>query len=113
MRLSPLSGRPPAARGVSAQLSLGLEIVRIEVPAAAPSPREGMPHWRKSRNYLAPILIRTRTCSAALSAEESDTGFYAVHEIRVEVFVPAFAAWRAALRRPAPPAMLAQQPTLS
>jgi hypothetical protein len=66
-----------------------------------------------SRNYLAPILIRTRTCSPALSAEEPDTGFYAVHEIRVEVFVPAFAAWPAALRQPAPPAMLAQQPTLS
>jgi len=27
-----------------------------------------------SRNYLAPILIRTRTCSPALSAEEPDTG---------------------------------------
>ena len=27
-----------------------------------------------SRNYLAPILIRPRTCSAALSAEEPDTG---------------------------------------
>jgi hypothetical protein len=26
-----------------------------------------------SRNYLAPILIRPRTCSAALSAEEPDT----------------------------------------
>jgi Integrase core domain len=30
-----------------------------------------------------------------------------------EVFVPAFAAWPAALRRPAPPATLAQRPTLS
>jgi transposase InsO family protein len=30
-----------------------------------------------------------------------------------EVFVPAFAAWPAALRRPAPPATLAQQPTLN
>jgi len=30
-----------------------------------------------------------------------------------EVFVPAFAAWPAALRRPAPPAMLAQRPTLN
>src|SRR5262249_20323010 len=29
-----------------------------------------------------------------------------------EVFVPAFAAWPAALRRPAPPATLAQRPTL-
>jgi transposase InsO family protein len=28
-----------------------------------------------------------------------------------EVFVPAFAAWPAALRRPAPPATLAQRPT--
>jgi putative transposase len=30
-----------------------------------------------------------------------------------EVFVPAFAAWSAALRRPAPPATLAQPPTLN
>jgi len=30
-----------------------------------------------------------------------------------EVFLPAFAAWPAALRRPAPPATLAQQPTLN
>ena len=30
-----------------------------------------------------------------------------------EVFMPAFAAWPAALRRPAPPATLAQPPTLS
>ena len=30
-----------------------------------------------------------------------------------EVVVPAFAAWPAALRRPAPPATLAQQPTLN
>jgi len=30
-----------------------------------------------------------------------------------EVFVPAFAAWPATLRRPAPPAMLAQRPTLN
>jgi putative transposase len=30
-----------------------------------------------------------------------------------EVFVPAFAAWPAALRRPAPPATLAQPPTLN
>jgi hypothetical protein len=30
-----------------------------------------------------------------------------------EVFVPAFAAWPAALRRPAPPATLAQRPTLN
>jgi hypothetical protein len=30
-----------------------------------------------------------------------------------EVFVPPFAAWLAALRRPAPPATLAQQPTLN
>src|SRR5262249_31018621 len=29
------------------------------------------------------------------------------------VFVPAFAAWPAALRRPAPPATLAQRPTLN
>src|SRR5262245_28574473 len=29
-----------------------------------------------------------------------------------EVFVPAFAAWPAALRRPAPPATLAQRPDL-
>ena len=89
--------------------------MRIEVPAAASSPREGMPHRRNfiapafetlktsltlwpldlstlqplhlaaavasafcyatgSRNYLAPILIRPRTCSPALSAEEPDTG---------------------------------------
>jgi transposase InsO family protein len=30
-----------------------------------------------------------------------------------EVFVPAFAAWPAALRQPAPPATLAQRPTLN
>ena len=30
-----------------------------------------------------------------------------------EVFVPAFTAWPAALRRPAPPAALAQRPTLN
>jgi putative transposase len=30
-----------------------------------------------------------------------------------EVFVPAFAAWPAPLRRPAPPATLAQRPTLN
>src|SRR5262245_19719715 len=30
-----------------------------------------------------------------------------------EVFVPAFAAWPAALRRPAPPATLVQRPTLN
>jgi len=30
-----------------------------------------------------------------------------------EEFVPAFAAWPAALRRPAPPATLAQRPTLN
>src|SRR6266516_2634097 len=30
-----------------------------------------------------------------------------------EVFMPAFAAWPAALRRPAPPATLAQRPTLN
>jgi hypothetical protein len=30
-----------------------------------------------------------------------------------EVFVPAFAAWPAALRRPASPATLAQRPTLN
>jgi transposase InsO family protein len=30
-----------------------------------------------------------------------------------EVFVPAFAAWPAALRRPAPPATLAQRPALN
>jgi hypothetical protein len=30
-----------------------------------------------------------------------------------EVFVPAFAAWPAALRRPAAPATLAQRPTLN
>jgi putative transposase len=30
-----------------------------------------------------------------------------------EVFVPAFAAWPAALHRPAPPATLAQPPTLN
>ena len=30
-----------------------------------------------------------------------------------ELFVPAFAAWPAALRRPAPPATLAQRPTLN
>src|SRR6266568_69973 len=30
-----------------------------------------------------------------------------------EVFVPAFAAWPAALREPAPPATLAQRPTLN
>ena len=30
-----------------------------------------------------------------------------------EVFVPAFTAWAAALRRPAPPATLAQRPTLN
>ncbi len=30
-----------------------------------------------------------------------------------EVFVPAFAAWPAALRRPAPPATLAQRPILN
>jgi len=30
-----------------------------------------------------------------------------------EVFVPAFAAWPAALRRPDPPATLAQRPTLN
>ena len=30
-----------------------------------------------------------------------------------EVFVPAFAAWPAALRRPAPPAALAQRPILN
>ena len=30
-----------------------------------------------------------------------------------EVFVPAFTAWPAALRRPAPPATLAQRPTLN
>src|SRR3989442_12909216 len=30
-----------------------------------------------------------------------------------EVFVPAFAAWPAALRRPAPPAAMAQRPTLN
>jgi transposase len=30
-----------------------------------------------------------------------------------EVFVPAFAAWPAALRRPAPPATLAQRPSLN
>jgi putative transposase len=30
-----------------------------------------------------------------------------------EVFVPAFAAWPAALRRPVPPATLAQRPTLN
>jgi putative transposase len=30
-----------------------------------------------------------------------------------EVLVPAFAAWPAALRRPAPPATLAQRPTLN
>src|SRR6266567_4435130 len=30
-----------------------------------------------------------------------------------EVFLPAFAAWPAALPRPAPPATLAQQPTLN
>jgi putative transposase len=30
-----------------------------------------------------------------------------------EVFMPAFAAWPAALRRPAPPATLAQPPTLN
>jgi putative transposase len=30
-----------------------------------------------------------------------------------EVFVPAFAAWPAALRRPAPPVTLAQRPTLN
>jgi putative transposase len=30
-----------------------------------------------------------------------------------EVFVPAFAAWPTALRRPAPPATLAQPPTLN
>jgi putative transposase len=30
-----------------------------------------------------------------------------------DVFVPAFAAWPAALRRPAPPATLAQWPTLN
>jgi putative transposase len=30
-----------------------------------------------------------------------------------EVFVPAFAAWPAALRGPAPPATLAQRPTLN
>jgi putative transposase len=30
-----------------------------------------------------------------------------------ELFVPAFAAWPAALRRPAPPATLAQGPTLN
>ena len=30
-----------------------------------------------------------------------------------EMFVPAFAAWPAALRRPAPPATLAQRPTLN
>jgi putative transposase len=30
-----------------------------------------------------------------------------------EVFVPAFAAWPAALRRPAPPATLAHRPTLN
>ena len=30
-----------------------------------------------------------------------------------EVFVPTFAAWPAALRRPAPPATLAQRPTLN
>jgi hypothetical protein len=29
------------------------------------------------------------------------------------VFVPAFAAWPAALRRPVPPAALAQRPTLN
>jgi hypothetical protein len=29
------------------------------------------------------------------------------------VFVPAFAAWPAALRRPAPPATLAHRPTLN
>jgi hypothetical protein len=31
----------------------------------------------------------------------------------LEVFVPAFAAWPAALRRPAPPATLAQRPALN
>jgi len=30
-----------------------------------------------------------------------------------EVFVPAFAAWLAALRKPAPPATLAQRPALN
>jgi hypothetical protein len=30
-----------------------------------------------------------------------------------EVFLPAFAAWPAALSRPAPPATLAQRPTLN
>jgi len=52
--------------------------------------------------------------------------FYALREAQVvidrlnriqatstRVFVPAFAAWPAALRRPAPPATLAQRPTLN
>jgi hypothetical protein len=32
--------------------------------------------------------------------------------VAAEMFMPAFAAWSAALRRPAPPATLAQRPTL-
>ena len=67
----------PRREGVSAQLSLGLETVRMEVPAAAPSPREGMPHRRKfipvTDNRIVLTHMLRHACGFKLANDGVDT----------------------------------------
>jgi hypothetical protein len=67
-------------------------------------------------NYLLSILIIAVLASQATIWHSLATVRDAIQQTNAiilaapEVFVPAFAAWPAALRRPAPPATLAQRP---
>jgi hypothetical protein len=88
----------------------------IDVPSwwfEESSPGMGATHERDYDKHR--LLLRARLLAILLS-DRKKRGlkhiFYTLREAQiVMVFVPAFAAWPAALPRPAPPATLAKRPT--
>src|SRR5262249_28209983 len=89
----------------------------IEMSACFPSSsHRGRTHavqTRGARDKMLPVL---RSCGRYVVALYNTIRPHASLGFKPpapEVFVPAFAAWPAALRRPAPPATLAKRPTLN
>ena len=79
--------------------------------------RSSLTRWRQrmGEEKLQALLqeslaVAPRSSSRAGDAPHASIGY---KPPAPEVFVPAFTAWPAALRRPAPPATLAQRPTLN
>src|SRR5437660_9715059 len=98
--------------------------LRLSVPRPLTSSGAALGRTATSRASTPAFAMSCSTARSSTLCARPRSSSRAVNTIRPhasigykppapEVFVPAFAAWPAALRRPVPPATLAQRPTLN